>query len=106
MSDGYTVDTDELRTAARTHLDGLASDLEAARSKIVSTEKELTAFAGGGHPGELFVGLAPRFEETTYYLDRVLQENTENLRLSADALREIANRYDENEQEAIRRMPS
>jgi hypothetical protein len=106
MGDGYTVDTDGLRTAATTHLDGMASDLETAKSRIVSTGKESTAFSGGGNPGQLFADLGPRFEEVTYYLTRVFQDNIENLNLSADALREIANRYDGTDSDAGRRVSS
>ncbi|WP_158883227.1 hypothetical protein [Amycolatopsis anabasis] len=100
MGDGYTVNTDGLRTAATKHLDGLAADLETARGKVNATGEHEAAFTTG--PGELFKFLAPRFEETTSYLNRVFLDNIDNLRLCSAALREIANRYDGNERSAQR----
>jgi hypothetical protein len=106
MADGYAVDAERLNTAAKTHLIGLAQELEAAKFKVGSTASHELAFSGGENPGKLFENLQPRWEEVLHYFDRVFADNIENLTLSAQALHEVAERYKANEQAAIDGMRS
>ena len=106
MADGYAVDADRLDTAAKTHLLGMAHDLDAAKRKVGSTAGHEQAFTGGENPGTLFAPLQSKWDETLHYFERVFSDNIENLTLSAQALHEVAERYKANEQAAMKGMRS
>ncbi len=103
MQNGFTVDTDGLRDAAKKTA-ALGKDLEDTRHLLGKAANHPEAFSGGEGPGRLFEELKPRFEEACHYLGRVLSDNAENLELSAKALREVAHRYDENEHRSAKEL--
>lgn len=90
MGDGFSVDPDKLRDEATKRLNTLIDDVNAAREKVRAAS-QYKPFDGGG---DVFTGIESYWQDTLYYLNRVLEDNARNLELDRDALREIADRYE------------
>ncbi|GAA2821376.1 hypothetical protein [Saccharopolyspora taberi] len=99
---GFATDTDQLRKGAKTYLGNLIEDLEAAQRVLQEAGNFTDAFRG---QGSLFNGITGFWDDTHHYVLRVLADNTENIRLSQQALVEIADRYDQDDQSGAEGMP-
>lgn len=98
---GFAVDPGNLRDAANKHLNNLTDDLTAAKLTVGST----SGFSPFHGEGKLFGIVNEAWEESQYYLLRVLSDNIENVDLDRKALVEIATRYGAAETEAARSVP-
>ncbi|GAA4831211.1 hypothetical protein [Saccharopolyspora rosea] len=96
MAEGFQADATELWKAAYQHLEGLAGDMDESLAKLRKVDEDIDLFRGGG---DVFRSIEPYWSDTRYYLERVLADNKENVHLAAQALMQIAQRYDADDKE-------
>lgn len=104
MVDDFAADVDELRFGAKTHLGNAIDTLEQTTSVVNATVATDRAFGNLGGGDSVFAGILPPWEDARHNLLRVIEDNTENLRLSQDALIEVADRYEEADRNAAASM--
>lgn len=102
---GFGVEVTNLVDAAKTLEIGVAGSLESVERWIGNAiDKENDAFLSGDAHGPsgryLFDEVGTEFRTTAYFLQRLAADNSENVRLAAEALREIAQRYREADGQA------
>ncbi|TCP43868.1 hypothetical protein EV191_12022 [Tamaricihabitans halophyticus] len=96
MAEGFAAEAERLRTGSREHLGNMTDNLTESRRQLVNTSSHDTAFRGGD---DRFKSVENRWEEARFYLTRVIDDNILNLDLAAQALEEIARRYEDTDTE-------
>jgi hypothetical protein len=102
MGDSFTVELENLDAAARILETEMAGGMEATRRSLTAAmEIEFKGFDSGDQcVYHLFSKLGREFQETTDFMEQVLEDNRDNLLLAAQAIREIAKRYREADGQA------
>lgn len=102
MGDGFTVELENLDSAADILEKKMAGGMEATRSSLTAAmDLEYKGFDSADQcVYHLFSKLGREFQETTDFMQQVLEDNRDNLLLAAQAIRQIAHRYREADGQA------